>query len=214
MHEETSHSWRAKDGTRIRVSVEPSYVYSNVCRFVVDPPVYPGGALHVPADGEARALSPLAQRILEQDGVSEVLISGDAVTVTTAASADWDESGPRIASVIRDQIESGVPSVSADHRKGLPSPEEIRRKVQDLIDSAVAPAVASHGGHVTLLDVQGNSVFLEFGGGCQGCGMSHVTLKYGVERLIREHVPQVGEILDTTDHAGGKNPYYRSAQPS
>jgi Fe/S biogenesis protein NfuA len=51
-------------------------------------------------------------------------------------------------------------------------------------------------------------VFLEFGGGCQGCGMINVTLKYGVERTIREEVPEVGEILDTTDHASGRNPYY------
>jgi Fe-S cluster biogenesis protein NfuA len=215
MQEDTSHSWRTKDGARIRVSVEPSYVYSNVCRFIVDPPVYPGGALHVPAaEGQDSKFSPLARRVFELGGIAELLIAGDSVTVTTAAPADWGEWSPRIAATIRDQIESGIPSVSGEHMQSLPSPEVIRREVQELIDSAVAPAVASHGGHVTLLDVQGNNVYLEFGGGCQGCGMSHVTLKYGVERLIREHVPQVGEILDTTDHAGGKNPYYRSSQPS
>ena len=99
--------------------------------------------------------------------------------------------------------------VSPDHKRALPTPDVIRKKVQTLIDQAVSPAVAGHGGSVTLLDVRENNVYLEFGGGCQGCGMSHVTLKYGVERLIREHVPEVGEILDTTDHAGGKNPYYQ-----
>jgi Fe-S cluster biogenesis protein NfuA len=52
------------------------------------------------------------------------------------------------------------------------------------------------------------SVYLEFGGGCQGCGMVSVTLKYGVERTIRDEVPEVGDILDTTDHAAGRNPYY------
>ena len=59
-----------------------------------------------------------------------------------------------------------------------------------------------------LLDVNNNTVFLEFGGGCQGCGMVSVTLKYGVERAIRDEVPEVGDILDTTDHASGRNPYY------
>jgi len=51
-------------------------------------------------------------------------------------------------------------------------------------------------------------VYLEFAGGCRGCGMAHVTLKYGVERILRERIPEIGEILDTTDHAGGTNPYY------
>ena len=61
---------------------------------------------------------------------------------------------------------------------------------------------------MALVDVVNNTIFLEFGGGCQGCGMINVTLKYGVERAIREEVPEVGEILDTTDHAAGHNPYY------
>jgi Fe/S biogenesis protein NfuA len=80
--------------------------------------------------------------------------------------------------------------------------------VQQVLDTIINPAVAAHGGVVTLLDVANNAVFLEFGGGCQGCGMVSVTLKYGVERTIREEVPEVGEILDTTDHAAGRNPYF------
>lgn len=212
MAEETTYSWRSSDGSRIRIGAEPSYIHANLCRFVVDPPVYPGGALHVPSStGEKSVFSPLARRILGLEGIFDVLIAGDSVTVTTAQPADWDEMGSAVAQVIREQLESGIASVSPDHKKTLPPPESIRKKVQELIDQAVAPAVASHGGRVTLLDVRENNVYLEFGGGCQGCGMSHVTLKYGVERLIREHIPEVGEILDTTDHAGGKNPYYRAA---
>jgi Fe-S cluster biogenesis protein NfuA len=212
MAEETSYSWRSNDGTRIRVAVEPSYVYSNVCRFVAEPALYPDGALYVPsAQCEKASYSPLARRIFGIGGVSDILIAGDSLTVTTNQPADWDEAGGAIARAIREQIESGAASVSPDHRRSLPEPAVIRENVQKLIDEAVAPAVAGHGGSVTLLDVRGNNVYLEFGGGCQGCGMSHVTLKYGVERLIREHVPEVGEILDTTDHAGGKNPYYEPA---
>jgi Fe/S biogenesis protein NfuA len=74
----------------------------------------------------------------------------------------------------------------------------------------INPAIASHGGFVNLLDVTNNTVYLEFSGGCHGCGMANVTLKYGVERAIREQVPGVGEILDRTDHASGRNPYYTS----
>lgn len=87
----------------------------------------------------------------------------------------------------------------------------IAAKVQELLDDKINPQVASHGGRVMLADVQETKVFLRFGGGCHGCGMSDVTLKQGIEVMIREAVPEVTEILDTTDHASGANPYYRGA---
>jgi len=211
MSQAVTHSWKAKDGSRIRVTIEPSQIYENVCRFAVEPALYSDGAIHVPGRAKA-ADSPLAQRLFQMEEITELLVAGDSVSVTTAQAAAWEELGARVASAIRDQIESGVPSVSPDHKKSLPAAEVIREKVHRLIATAIAPAVASHGGEVRLLDVRGNNVYLQFGGGCQGCGMAHVTLKYGVERLIREHIPEVGEILDTTDHAGGTNPYY-SPQP-
>ena len=86
--------------------------------------------------------------------------------------------------------------------------DELRAKVQELIDTMVNPAVAGHGGFVELIDVQDNRVYLQMGGGCQGCGMADMTLKAGIERLIKEEIPEVTEILDTTDHAAGRNPYY------
>ncbi|PYM91105.1 MAG: hypothetical protein DME04_19950 [Candidatus Rokuibacteriota bacterium] len=85
---------------------------------------------------------------------------------------------------------------------------ELKTKVQELIDTMINPAVAGHGGFVELIDVQDNRVYLQMGGGCQGCGAADVTLKSGIERLIREELPEVIEVLDTTDHAAGSNPYY------
>jgi Fe/S biogenesis protein NfuA len=86
--------------------------------------------------------------------------------------------------------------------------DELRTKVQDVIDNMINPAVAGHGGFVELVDVQDKRVYLMMGGGCQGCGAADITLKAGIERLIKEEVPEVEEILDTTDHASGSNPYY------
>jgi Fe/S biogenesis protein NfuA len=86
--------------------------------------------------------------------------------------------------------------------------DELKAKVQELIDSTINPAVAGHGGFVELLDIQDNRVYLQLGGGCQGCGMSDVTLKAGIERLIKEEIPEVVEVVDTTDHASGANPFY------
>jgi Fe/S biogenesis protein NfuA len=86
--------------------------------------------------------------------------------------------------------------------------EELKTKVQELIDTMINPAVAGHGGFVELVDVQENRVYLQMGGGCQGCGAADVTLKQGIERLIKDEIPEVVEVLDATDHASGTNPYY------
>jgi Fe/S biogenesis protein NfuA len=86
--------------------------------------------------------------------------------------------------------------------------EELKTRVQELIDSMINPAVAGHGGFVELVDGQDNRVYLQMGGGCQGCGAADITLKQGIERLIKEEIPEVAEVLDATDHSAGSNPYY------
>lgn len=83
--------------------------------------------------------------------------------------------------------------------------------VQELIDTQINPAVARHGGVVQLIDVKDNIVYVQLGGGCQGCGMVDVTLRQGIEVLIKEALPEIEQVVDTTNHAGGANPYY---QPS
>jgi Fe/S biogenesis protein NfuA len=82
--------------------------------------------------------------------------------------------------------------------------------VQDLLDAKINPGLASHGGFVALLDYKDDTAFIAFGGGCQGCGLVDVTLKEGVEASIREALPQVKQVVDTTNHASGENPYYGS----
>ena len=88
--------------------------------------------------------------------------------------------------------------------------DEIAARVQEIIDNEINPSVAAHGGYISLLDVQDTRVFLHMGGGCQGCGMAAQTLKHGVETTLRRQIPEISEILDTTDHASGSNPYYQS----
>ena len=84
--------------------------------------------------------------------------------------------------------------------------------VQKVFDEEINPQVASHGGWVALLEVKDDVAFIQLGGGCQGCGMVDVTLKQGIEVVLKEKVPQIREIVDTTDHAHGNNPYYRPSK--
>jgi len=81
--------------------------------------------------------------------------------------------------------------------------------IQKLLDELINPAVAEHGGYVALLDVKDDVAYVALGGGCQGCGMADVTLKSGIEAVIKEEVAGIREVVDTTDHASGTNPYYQ-----
>ena len=81
-------------------------------------------------------------------------------------------------------------------------------RVQQVLDDEINPGVASHGGRVSLVKVEDDRVFIRFGGGCQGCGMVDVTLRDGVIGTLQRSVPEISEVLDTTDHESGDNPYY------
>ncbi|HUS84091.1 MAG TPA: iron-sulfur cluster assembly accessory protein [Anaerolineales bacterium] len=82
--------------------------------------------------------------------------------------------------------------------------------VQELLDTKINPGLASHGGFVAMLDYKDDTAYIAFGGGCQGCGLVDVTLKEGVEVAIREALPQVKKVIDTTNHGSGTNPFYNS----
>jgi Fe/S biogenesis protein NfuA len=90
--------------------------------------------------------------------------------------------------------------------------QQVKERVQKILDEMINPAVAGHGGFVELLDVKENLVYLMLGGGCQGCGMVNVTLKHGIEATLKEEIPQIAGVIDQTDHAGGSNPYYQPAK--
>ena len=89
--------------------------------------------------------------------------------------------------------------------------DTIAEKVVKVIDEEINPGIASHGGFVSLIDVKGNDVMIQMGGGCQGCGMADVTLKDGIEVALKKAIPEIDGIYDVTDHAGGKNPFYNHA---
>jgi Fe/S biogenesis protein NfuA len=84
--------------------------------------------------------------------------------------------------------------------------------VQKVIREQINPAVAGHGGYVSLVDVKDEIAYVRLGGGCQGCGMAQVTLKQGIERILLESIPELTDIVDVTDHASGTDPYYERSK--
>ena len=102
------------------------------------------------------------------------------------------------------------PSSNGNSHRPMPLPPqgELADRVRELLDTQVNPAVAAHGGEIILADVKDTELFIIMGGGCQGCALSRMTLRQGVERMIRQAIPEVTEIHDVTDHDDGENPYY------
>ena len=84
----------------------------------------------------------------------------------------------------------------------------LAERVREVLDSQINPAIASHGGAITLVDVQDTEIYLEMSGGCQGCAMSRMTLRQGVERMVLQAIPEITIIHDVTDHASGENPFF------
>jgi Fe-S cluster biogenesis protein NfuA len=179
------------------------------CKFTVDRAVYPGGSAYF-GNREAAKHSPLALKLFEIPEIENVLIAENQITLTKTGFEPWPAIGKQIGIKIREQIHSGDAAVSEEYAQSIPPETEIRKRVQELLNREVNPALSMHGGWVELIDVRKNSIFLRLGGGCQGCGAADMTLKQGIEKSIREMIPEVGEILDTTDHAAGRNPYYQS----
>lgn len=101
----------------------------------------------------------------------------------------------------------------------LKAPNAKVRKVSDdapveerltyIIEAEINPQLANHGGRVNLVELTKDGyAILQFGGGCQGCGMVDVTLKEGIEKTLIEKIPEVKGVKDATEHAEGENPYY------
>jgi Fe/S biogenesis protein NfuA len=140
---------------------------------------------------------PAENEAVQDEGDFKVLVEGDSLDKLRGATVDF------VGQLVGGGFKIDNPNSVWD--------DPLASEIQQLLDSQINPGVASHGGFVELLDVKDDRVYVRMGGGCQGCGMASVTLKQGVEVMIRQNFPQIQAVVDTTDHAGGENPYY---QPS
>jgi Fe/S biogenesis protein NfuA len=144
----------------------------------------------------------------------------DIVVIVPAASVDrlrgarleWSEEGGGGLVLVNpnaptpEEASPGVPpEVLA---KGITGPLALR--VVAVLEQAVNPSIASHGGRADLvaLDEEDGTAYLRLSGGCQGCAMSQMTLRQGIETTLLEEVPELTRVLDVTDHGSGDNPFY------
>ncbi|MDA0353721.1 MAG: NifU family protein [Chloroflexi bacterium] len=147
-----------------------------------------------------------AQERISDDLVTEV----DGITVYVQLRDARYVNGIEIDYLDRGPSESGL-------EFNNPNPQwfdERELALQQLFDSQINPAIAGHGGMVSLLGVDGEDAYIEFSGGCQGCGQANVTLGQGIETTVKKFVPGIARMVDVTNHEDGTNPYFKPSQPS
>jgi len=171
-----------------------------------------GLALRIGMSGSA--VSPtfdLTLVVLAEQAEDEVMVDGGGFAIHVG-EADADRLEGATVDFVERVNESGfevrpskLPAGTAGTR-GIPT-GDIADRVRDVLETQVNPAIAAHGGMITLVDVEQTDVFVEMSGGCQGCALSRMTLRQGVERMLRDAVPELTAVHDVTDHASGDNPY-------
>lgn len=203
----------------IRIVAEPQ-PNPDICKFVVDRPLFPGRSYHCPDRVHAKG-SPLLEALYEVRGVAEALVSENSISVLKDNDSPWPELGKLVGAAIRKALRTG--NILLDPKLGMEesgpshahSPTSLSlenplaRRVHEIIVNHINPSVASHGGQVTLVDVQDRKAFVRLGGGCHGCGMANATLRQGIEKMICQSIPEIEAVIDVTDHSTGANPYFK-----
>jgi Fe/S biogenesis protein NfuA len=141
--------------------------------------------------------------LVEAQGDLPVIIPGDSVDSLRGATLDLPTTDGQQGLVLRNP--NRPDPLSGMHLELTGSVED---KVRQLLDGQINPSLAMHGGFAALERVEDDVVYVTMGGGCQGCAVSAMTLREGIARSIKEAIPEVAEVIDTTDHALGENPYY------
>jgi Fe-S cluster biogenesis protein NfuA len=152
---------------------------------------------------EAAAASALARRVFAVDGVRGVFLGHDFITVTKADAVAWEHVKPAILGAIMEHFQSGAPvmeggAAASGHAIHTGEDAQIVRQITELLDTRVRPAVAQDGGDITFHGFERGVVYLHMQGACAGCPSSTLTLKMGIENLLRHYIPEVTEVRPVT----------------
>ena len=142
--------------------------------------------------------------LIYDQGELVVMIPADSVDALWGATLDLPSAEGQSGLVIRNPNRPD-PLAGVD----LELSGTVTERIQQLLDQQINPALAAHGGFATLVEVREHQAVVTMGGGCQGCAVSAVTLREGIQKAILENIPEITEVVDTTDHEAGENPFYR-----
>jgi Fe-S cluster biogenesis protein NfuA len=147
---------------------------------------------------ESAAASPLAARLFEIDGVTGVFFGSDFISVTKVDDKDWYLLKPSILGVVMEHFTAGRPVLAQEAAEpahaGGPEDDELVAQIKELLDTRVRPAVAQDGGDIIFQGYEDGVVYLHLQGACSGCPSSTMTLKAGIENMLRHYIPEVQEV--------------------
>jgi Fe-S cluster biogenesis protein NfuA len=167
-------------------------------KFLPGQDVLPQGTLEITSADHA-ASSPLAEALFAVEGIKGVFFARDFITVTKDAGKDWPVLKPAILTAIMEHFTNNRPVMT---ETGAAQPattaaidnSEIAKQIREILDIKVRPAVAQDGGDITFQKFEDGIVYLNLKGSCAGCPSSVMTLKSGIENMLKHYIPEVKEV--------------------
>lgn len=140
-------------------------------------------------DAKSLRKSPLAEKIFDLGGIISIFITSDMLSVTKTPETDWDDLTPQILAEIMDYLSTGEDIIvqSAEN----PDEAEVINQIKGLINARIRPALKQDGGDIAFRKYENGIVYVELQGNCSGCPYAAVTLKEGVEKILKTYIPQV-----------------------
>ena len=167
-------------------------------KFVADISLFPNNAADFPDEASAKD-SALATELFGFPFVKGVFIMNNFVTVTKTPEADWMEITPTLRDFVKTYLEDGKEIISSDYKPAghasQSSEEEVVNKIKEMLDSYVKPAVEMDGGAIQFKSYHEGKVELLLQGSCSGCPSSTITLKAGIEGMMKRMIPEVKEVV-------------------
>jgi len=167
-------------------------------KFLPGRAVLESGTADFPSADAAEGKSPLAEALFTIHGVAGVFFGNDFVTVTKDGEADWPLLKPAVLGVIMEHFTANRPVMSATAEtvvhNGSTDDDPIVEQIKELLDTRVRPAVAMDGGDIQFHGFEEGVVYLTMQGACAGCPSSSMTLKAGIENMLRHYIPEVTEV--------------------
>ena len=165
-------------------------------KFLPGRAVMPSGTANF-ADVSEAGNSPLAQSLFAIEGILGVFLGSDFITISKDPSTEWDVMKPLILGVIMEHFQSNRPVIEGGDEEAVAltgDEDGIVGQIKELIDTRVRPAVAQDGGDIIYKGFEDGVVYLHMQGACAGCPSSTMTLKHGIENMLRHYVPEVQEV--------------------
>ncbi len=173
----------------------------NTMKFYPGETVVESGSVTFRSKNDAAGVSPLAQILFEIPDVEQIFFANDFITVTKNETADWTMLKAQVLTTVMEHYISGKPVMQGQENKKAShinqantvteEDSEIVKQIKELIDVRVRPAVAEDGGDIIYQGFKDGVVYLELHGSCSGCPSSTITLKNGIENMLKHYVPEV-----------------------